>query len=247
MKDEQIRDCVCQGTTFSQSAFSVGRALDTTHTTCGEGSQGITVTGVSDMFTSSVVNPVQYFVPYVAVNDDTGGARIFAQNDYYKPVLKLQEEDYAHKDPHHRAVLHLYFGVVDSNIAGLNGQAKDVKVQWIELPDSVPILEDINARYVGGLQMSECPEGGSVFPDIVREGIKCFQNSNCDDPTVTKQTVGKVCMHYFVFVCYFVQTISRSALPSCTHYYRLMVVLTASIPYVIAAASIRHSSSWSTV
>ena len=225
MDDEQLRDCVCQGSMFSQSAFSVGRTLDTAQTTCGEGTGGIIVTAVSDMFTSRVANPVNFFIPVGTSNRETGeytdyAAPIKIAETMENPIFKIPADAYYStkniiktdpttnelvSQPQHRAEFQVYFMVLDKNGQPMNDEAKDVKIQWVEVPQSVSLLDIVDAKYVtGGQQVSDCPSGGSVFPNITAAGAKCFfENQKCDEPTAEKITVGRVyaCPSHFGVCC----------------------------------------------
>ena len=84
---------------LSKSAFSVGRAMDTSQTSCGAGSEGIIVTGVSEVFSAKVENPVQYFLPFATVNKETDKVRVIPANQIQRLVQQIQPEDYFDEAP----------------------------------------------------------------------------------------------------------------------------------------------------
>ena len=203
-----LRDCVCQGSMFSKSAFSVGRAVDTVQSSCGASSAGILVTGASDIFTRVVENPVQMFVPFGFYNDETGAFRALHESAFDMPVQEVNPEDYfgtandvSHSsewdrsisEPQHLAMFNAYFIVFDRDVNPMNGQASDVQIQWIEVPESVSLLEVNDAKDYGGQQVSACPRegGGSVLPPITAALAECaLGNTKCSDPGTKKTLVG---------------------------------------------------------
>ena len=199
---------------FSKSASSVGRALDTLQTSCGKGSEGVVVTAVSEIFTAKVENPVQYFIPFATLNQDTDKLREIPSNQWQWPVQKIQPEDYfdeknevttyhdpkTGKDmtiavPQQLASFIALFQVLDRNSKPMNGEATNVQIQWIEIPESVSLLEVVQAVGHGGQQLSDCPSGGSVLSGIAAASLECVTGGkmDCDAPDVTKFMVGGVC------------------------------------------------------
>ena len=148
------------------------------------------MTAVSDMFTMEVVNPVQRFVPGATYNPYTGVLRSIT--DYHLPnsglpVLKIQDDDYyPHPSGATLGFFNAFFTVLDSDSKPINGKATNVRIQWIEVPDSVSLLDVLDAQYVGGRQASRCPEGGNVLPataaKIVDCGLSQISPSDCSDP-----------------------------------------------------------------
>ena len=195
---------------LSKSAFSVGRALDTLNSVCGAGSEGITVTGVSEVFSAKVENPVQYFRLFAAFNKETNKTRLITNQS---PVQKIQPEDYfdekneitiqhdpkTGKDvpvalPQQLASFFTLFGVYDGNGIPMNDKAKNVTIQWIEIPQSVSSIEASDAMLFGGQQLSKCPMGGNVLSKIAAASLDCvIESDSCDNPYVQKYMVSRSC------------------------------------------------------
>lgn len=188
---------------FSRSAFSVGRALDTTQK-CGEGGEGIVVMGVSDMFTSEVENPVQFFIPKFYWNDESETLREVSMDELHWPVQEVHPEDYNGEQvqpppdssegfavPQDLASLHAFFQVLDRNGEPMNGEATDVAIQWIQVPESVSFFDTLVAKHYGGEQLSHCPEGGSVLSGVAKATIECLlqEEMSCDDIDAVKTVV----------------------------------------------------------
>ena len=182
------RDCVCQGSMFSPSAFSVGRARDTSLGRCGEAGGGITVTAVSDMFTVEVFNPVRRFVLDGAINKVTQAWQQITDHD--SPVQQIQSKSYyQHPNGLSPGIFTAVFKVSGWDSKPINGKATNVKIQWIEIPASVPTIDAIDAQYFGGQQVSACPKGGNVLPTVAAAAVQCVLGgnaSNCDDPAARK-------------------------------------------------------------
>ena len=189
---------------FSPSAFSVGRALDTAHK-CGQGSEGIVVTGVSDMFTSEVENPVQFFVPKFFYNVETESFRETPKDQSYWPVQQVQPEDYYGEKlkpppsngfavPQDLAELMVLFQVLDRNRKPMNGQATNVNIQWIEVPESVSFLDVVVAKNYGGEQISVCPKGGNSLSGVAAATVKCLLHEEGDCTDRDKTLVHRACV-----------------------------------------------------
>ena len=186
----QLRDCVCQGSVFSKSAFSVGRAVDSTDSTCGGKSTGIRVTGASEMFTAAVVNPIRDFFPVGFMkNSSLRTIQIGA------PVEVVQDQDYF-EQPHSLSAFHAYFMVIGQDGKPMNGEATNVQIQWIEVSDSVSAIDFINAKF-GGQQISKCPHGRSVLPKHVAARVECGMDNNCDKPQAKTTLVGQLVPWYY--------------------------------------------------
>ena len=206
--DNELKACLCQGSMFSNSAFGVGRADDTVEGSCGAGSEGIVVTGVSDIFTRVVENPVQSFIPVGFVNREKSSYRPLSGQDFFMSVQGVRDEDYYYtannvaysselgrdvSPPQDLAGFTAYFKVSDRNFQGMNGQATDVQIQWVEVPDSVSLLEVLDAKLYGGQQISKCPPGGSVLTPVAAASVECLiGNNKCSDPDVKKMLVGRL-------------------------------------------------------
>ena len=195
-----LQQCVCQGSMFSKSAFSVGRAVDTDQGSCGSGIEGIVVTGASDIFTRVVENPVQAVLPLGFMNEEKGsdGFRPLSPDINPDTVFWPDLEDYYSTENvpgYPLAAIKPIFMIADRNLKGMNGQATDVQIQWLEVPDSVSLTEILDAKLFGAQQISPCPSEGSAFTPIAAAGMKCVMESiygqqNCSDPGAKKMLVG---------------------------------------------------------